>query len=174
MKISLIAALGRNKEIGANNDLMWHLPADMRFFKSSTLNHVIIMGRRNYDSIPERFRPFSDRTNMVITRDQNFVAPGCHVFTTLQDAIAQAKDLGETEAFVIGGAQIYDLALQTLPVDHLYLTHIEAEFPQADTFFPTWNESEWTKTLLSEHAADEKHAFSFKVYRYDRLGKSGE
>jgi len=169
MKISLIAALGRNREIGANNDLMWHLPADMRFFKESTLNHVIIMGRRNYDSIPERFRPFSNRTNMVITRDTQFSAPGCHVFSELKDAIEKARELGETEAFVIGGAQIYDLALRTLDMDHMYLTHIEADFTQADTFFPQWKEEEWSRTFLFEQAADEKHAFAFKAYRYDRI-----
>lgn len=169
MKISLIAAMGRNKEIGANNDLMWHLPADMRFFKESTLNHVIIMGRKNYDSIPERFRPFSNRTNMVITRDEQFAAPGCHVFTTLDQAIQKAQELGETEAFVIGGAQIYDWALKSLPMDHMYLTHIDAEFPQADTFFPAWKEEEWTKTFLFEQEVNEKHPFAFKAYRYDRV-----
>jgi dihydrofolate reductase len=172
MKISLIAAVGRNNEIGANNDLMWHLPVDMKFFKETTLNHVVIMGRKNYESIPPRFRPFRDRTNFVISRDSQYNAPGCELFSGLEEAVHRAQLLNETEVFIIGGAQIYALALQQLSVTHLYITHVDAFFPQADTFFPNWNEAEWTREKVMEHPADAQHAFGFQIWKYTNVKSS--
>lgn len=168
MKISLIAALGKNNEIGANNDLMWRLPEDMKFFKDTTRHHVVVMGRKNYESIPAQFRPFRDRINFVISRDSQYEAPGCSLFTSLQEAIAAAAQLNETEVFIIGGAQIYALALEQLPVSHLYLTHIDAAFSGADTFFPEWKREQWTGEKILEQAVDAKHNFAFETWKYSK------
>lgn len=168
MKISLIAAVGKNNEIGANNDLMWRLPEDMKFFKDTTRHHVVVMGRKNYESIPAQFRPFRDRINFIISRDSNFDAPGCSLFTSLKEAISAAAQLDETEVFIIGGAQIYALALEQLPITHLYLTHINATFPGADTFFPDWKCEEWTGEKLLEQAIDTNHSFAFETWKYSK------
>ncbi|MFN8776874.1 MAG: dihydrofolate reductase [Flavobacteriales bacterium] len=168
MKVSLIAALGRNREIGKDNDLLWHLPSDMKFFRDTTLGHYVIMGRRNYESIPERFRPFAGRTNVVISRNADFHAPGCIVCSSLQDALHTAEDNGEQEAFIIGGEQIYALALQHDVVDTMYLTHVDAAYPDAHAHFPEFFPGEWRRTLLNSHGTDERHAFSFDIFRYDR------
>ncbi|MFN8863778.1 MAG: dihydrofolate reductase [Flavobacteriales bacterium] len=168
MKVILIAAIGRDLEIGKDNDLLWHLPADMKFFKETTRHHHVIMGRRNYESIPERFRPFPERTNVVISRNPEFEAPGCIVCDSLQKALEIAAQNGEQEAFIIGGEQIYSLALQYELVETMYLTHVDAEFPDAHAHFPEFFEADWTKELLSEHEADDRHAYSFRIFRYDR------
>jgi dihydrofolate reductase len=168
MKISLIAAIGRNREIGKDNDLMWNLPDDMRFFRDTTLHHHIIMGRKNYDSIPEKYRPLKDRTNLILSRNADFIAPNCVVFQTIEQAFAYSVEAGETELFVIGGAQVYDLALQTGKVDRMYLTFVDADFESADTFFPAFNTSDWTRTELNKKEVDDRHKFGFTIYRFDR------
>ncbi|MEY3399064.1 MAG: hypothetical protein RL220_1658 [Bacteroidota bacterium] len=168
MIVSIIAAMGSNREIGANNDLLWHLPADMDFFKRTTLDHHVIMGRRNYDSIPERFRPLPHRTNVIITRDPELQAPECYVCTTLEEALAICGENGETEAFVIGGGQIYDLSLRLGLVDRMYLTHVQGSFPDADTFFPQFDVNEWDVTELFAQDVNPANAFPFVVRQYDR------
>ena len=112
MKVSLIAALGSNREIGKDNDLIWHLPKDMKFFTETTTNHFVIMGRKNYDSIPEKYRPLKNRTNVIVTRQKGFHAENCVVVNSVEEGIALAKFEGETECFIIGGAQIYDYSLK--------------------------------------------------------------
>ena len=127
MKIYLIAAIGNNNEIGKDNDLLWHLPTDMNFFKEMTKHKVVVMGRRNYDSIPPKYRPLPNRTNIVITRNPDLEAPECYVCGSLQEALEISAEIGEEEVFIIGGEQIYALALQELDVDRLYITHVNAE-----------------------------------------------
>lgn len=165
MVISLIAALTQNRVIGKNNDLPWHLPDDMKYFMQTTKEHAVIMGRRNYDSIPEKFRPLPNRKNIVVTRNKDFKAPGCTVVHSLEEALRLAEAGGEKETFVIGGAEIYRLAL---PLAHrLYLTEIKAILA-GDTHFPPFTPAEWTEISRKSHPADDRHAFPFDFVVYDR------
>src|SRR6185436_9235065 len=107
MIISLIVAVAENNVIGRNNRLPWRLPADMKFFKEKTTGHCVITGRKNYDSIPDKFRPLPDRTNIVVTRNQELELPGAIVVTSLDAAIQEAEKRNETECFVIGGGEIF-------------------------------------------------------------------
>lgn len=165
MIISLIAARSRNGVIGKNNDLPWRLPDDMKYFMTTTRGHHAIMGRKNYDSLPDAFKPLPNRTNIVVTRQSNFDAPGCIVVHSLEQALKMAKDSGEQETFVIGGAEIYALAL---PQAHkLYLTEIAADV-EGDTYFPAFNPQHWVETSRKHHAADERHPFAFDFVVYER------
>lgn len=167
MQITLIAAIGRNREIGKDNDLLWHLPDDMRFFRETTIPHHVIMGRLNYESIPPRFRPLYDRTNIVLTRNPEYQAPECFICHSLEEALQLARDHFESEAFIIGGADVY---AQSLPLaGRMYLTHVDGDFPEADAFFPEFDPAEWTVTTLAEHPEDLSHSFAFRVARYDRI-----
>jgi dihydrofolate reductase len=166
MKISLIAALAENRVIGKNNDLPWSLPDDMKYFMETTKGHHCIMGRKNYDSIPEKFRPLANRTNIVVTRQQVFAAPGCVVVNSIESALDLARERSEVEAFIIGGAEIYK---QSLPfADRLYLTEIKAII-DGDTYFPPVNSSEWETVSRRSHAADAKHPYAFDFVVYQRL-----
>ncbi|NUO03715.1 MAG: dihydrofolate reductase, partial [Saprospiraceae bacterium] len=121
MIISAIVAVAKNNVIGKNGEIPWYLPADLRFFKQTTLNHHVIMGRRSFDSIG---RPLPKRTNVVITRDPFFVGTGCIVAHSVEEALHIARNNGETEAFIIGGGEIY---AQSMPYwDRLYLTRVDA------------------------------------------------
>jgi dihydrofolate reductase len=122
------------------------------------------MGRKNYDSIPERFRPLPNRANCVITRNLSFEAPGCKVFHTLQDCIDAYKE-DERTLFIIGGGEIYRLAMETLPLDELYITAIDHTFG-ADTFLCNFDETPWKKTSIQTQIPDERHAFGFTIYKY--------
>ena len=169
MIVSMIAAVARNRTIGKDNDLPWKLPDDMKFFMNTTKGHYVIMGRKNYESLHEKFRPLPNRTNIVITWQQNFNAPGCIVKHDVTEAIKLAKQGNETEAFIIGGAEIYKLAL--VDADRLYLTEIEADV-NGDTFFPSFDREEWKETSRVHHPADEKHKYAFDFVIYDRVKKS--
>lgn len=165
MIISLIAALTRNRVIGKNNDLPWHLPDDMKYFMHTTKGHHVIMGRKNYDSIPPKYRPLANRTNIVITRQTDFNAPGCIVVHSLQQALEKAEAAGEKEAFVIGGAEIYK---EALPHAHrLYLTEIDTEL-EGDIFFPNFNTSDWKEISRKHHPADSRHNYAFDFVIYER------
>jgi dihydrofolate reductase len=168
MIVSLIVAIAENNAIGKNNDLLWHLPNDMKFFKEKTLNHHIITGRKNYISIPEKYRPLVNRTNIVLTRSENFNEEGCIVKHNLQDAISYALDSDDTEIFIIGGGQIYKEALAENLIDKMYVTHVHQTF-DADTFFPEIDNIIWKKTSETDFAADEKNAFSHSFAVYEKM-----
>ena len=159
MKVSLIVAASKNGVIGKDNDLIWHLPKDMRFFKDTTMGHHVIMGRKNFESIPHKFRPLPNRTNMVITRQTAYKADGCMVVSSIEEALQIAKHNGEDEAFIIGGGQIYKLALQANLVDKIYLTKVHHSF-EGDTFFPALNK-DWKEISRIQNQADEKHLYNF-------------
>jgi dihydrofolate reductase len=165
MIISIIAAVANNGVIGKGNDLPWHLPDDMKFFMQTTNGHHVIMGRKNYESLPEKYRPLPNRTNIVATRQQEFNANGCIVIHDLNKGIQIAKENGENELFIIGGAEIYRLALSQ--TNTLYLTEIEAKI-EGDTFFPEWNKNEWKEISRQHHPADAKHKFAFDFVVYKR------
>lgn len=164
MTISLIAALTRKSVIGKDNDLPWHLPDDMKYFMQTTKGHHVIMGRKNYDSIPEKFRPLPNRTNIVVTRQKGLRLPGCRVVNALEEAIALARMAGETELFIIGGATIYRLGLPF--ADRLYLTEIDADL-DGDTHFPAFNRKAWKEVSRKHHPADDRHAYPFDFVIYD-------
>ena len=165
MIISQIAAVAENRVIGRNNDLPWKLPDDMKFFMNTTKGHHVIMGRKNYESLHEKFRPLPNRTNIVVTRQKDFNAPGCHVVHSLDDALNIAEKNGERETFVIGGAEIYSLALNK--TSRLYLTEIKASV-DGDTYFPEFDKKDWKEISRVPHGADEKHAFAFDIVIYER------
>lgn len=144
--IHIIAALGRNRELGKGNDLLWKIPEDLKRFKELTKGHPVIMGRKTYESLP--VRPLPVRTNIVITRDSGWASEGALVASSLDEAIGMAAFAeGGEETFVIGGAQIYGMALPH--ADVLHLTLIDAEAAEADTYFPPY-EGMFAKVLSCE------------------------
>ena len=165
MTISLIAALSKNRVIGKNNDLPWHLPDDMKYFMQTTKAHHVIMGRKNYDSIPEKFRPLPNRTNIVVTRQKDFKADNCTIVHSVEEGIELAKKNNEEEVFIIGGAEIYKLGFSIS--DRLYLTEIEAII-EGDTYFPEFKKQEWKEISRVHHTIDARHehAFDFVIYEH--------
>ncbi|MDT8412065.1 MAG: dihydrofolate reductase [Vicingaceae bacterium] len=168
MIVSLIVAVAENNVIGKDNTLIWHLPKDMQFFKQTTLNHHIITGRKNYISIPEKFRPLANRTNIMLTRQNNYTEENCVVLNSLETALDFAKKNNETEVFIIGGGQIYKEAIDKGLVDKMYITHVHQSF-EGDTFFPEIDSSKWQKTSEEHHIKDEKHAYDFSICVYSRI-----
>lgn len=165
MTISLIAALSRNRVIGKDNDLPWNLPDDMKYFMQTTSKHHVIMGRKNYESIPEKFRPLPNRTNIVVTRQRGFEAPGCIVVHTLGSALAAAREGNDDEIFIIGGAKIFSQSLEV--TQRMYLTEIDAII-EGDILFPEYDPSDWIEISRQHHPADERHAYAFDFVVYDR------
>lgn len=165
MLVSAIVAAARNRVIGKNNEIPWYLSSDLKYFKRTTLGHHIIMGRKSFESIG---RPLPKRTNIIITRNPFFVATGCLIARSVQEALHIALENGETEAFIIGGGQIYELCLPFL--DKVYLTEVDAT-PEGDVYFPILDPDEWALNSSEPHPADEKndHPYSFNVY--DRIPK---
>lgn len=166
MIVSAIAAISKNRVIGRNNDLPWRLPDDMKFFMETTKGHHVVMGRRNYDSLHPKFKPLPDRINIVITRQQNFNAPGCTVVHGVEPALQIARDNDEQECFIIGGAEIYTLAMPY--TTRLYLTEIDA-LVEGDTFFPDIDMNDWKEISRTHHPADERHAYPFDITIYERI-----
>lgn len=166
MIISMIAALSKNRVIGKNNDLPWKLPDDMKFFMETTKGHHVILGRKNYDSIPPKFKPLPNRTNIVVTRQKNFHAPDCIVVDSVEKGLKIARESNEQEGFIIGGAEIYKLGLPH--ADRLYLTEIDAVI-EGDTYFPRFDESEWNETSRIHHSKDDRHTYSFDFVIYDKI-----
>lgn len=165
MKVSLIVAVDAEGGIGRDNDLMWHLPEDMKFFKEKTSGQIVVMGRKNYESIPERFRPLPKRENAVLTRNEAFEAEGCKVFHSLNECLIAYENEEERTVFIIGGGEIYRLALEEDVVDEMFITHIDKAYG-ADTFFPQFDASKWEVSNLFEQPVDERHDASFTVKQY--------
>lgn len=168
MIISLIAAVSENKVIGKNNDLPWNLPDDMRYFMQTTKGHYVIMGRKNYESIPEKFRPLPNRTNIVITRQKNLQIGGCIVAHSIEEALEIAKKDSNEEVFVIGGAQIFNQSMKY--AQRMYLTEIQAPV-EGDTFFPDFSADDWREVMRVFHPVDERHKYAFDFVIYDRKEK---
>ena len=155
--ISIIVAVAQNGVIGDKNSLLWHISEDMRFFKRTTSGHPVIMGRKTYESLG---RPLPNRTNIVISRTLRSIE-GCTVVGSLEEAVAMFPK--EEEVFIIGGAQIYALALNI--ADKLYLTRVCHDY-EGDTSFPEWNEQEWQLISQESHEQGEEypHPFAFEIY----------
>ncbi|OGI62552.1 hypothetical protein A2818_02345 [Candidatus Nomurabacteria bacterium RIFCSPHIGHO2_01_FULL_40_12] len=161
--ISLIAAIGKNKELGKGNDLLWKLPADMQYFIKKTSGHPVIMGRKTFESIG---RILLKRRNVVITRDQNYKKEGVEIVHSLEQALELFPNKDE-EIFIIGGAEIYKQVISI--ADRLYITHIEAEDKNADTFFPEIIPIVWKEISHEEHQPDEKNIFPYTFSIYEKI-----
>ena len=166
-RINLIVAASENNVIGKENNLPWSLPDDMIFFKNKTLNSAVIMGRKNYLSIPEKFRPLKKRTNIILTTDSLFKAQGCLVANSLESAIDLAKENND-KIFIIGGGQVYKYALNNNFVDIIYITRIHAKL-EGDTFFPEIKHNQWSILSKEFHPKDDKHKYSFTFLKLTRL-----
>ncbi len=165
MIISMIAAMGSNRVIGKDNDIPWHLPDDFKYFKESTKNHHVIMGRKNWESLPHKFRPLPSRPNFVITRQDNYQADGATLFRSLKDALSKAEEMGEKEAFIIGGGEIYREGLSF--AEKIYLTEINGTF-QGQTTFPEFDKEQWIEVSREHHRKDERHQYSFDFVVYKK------
>ena len=159
MILSLIAAMDKNRLIGKNNKLPWHLPADLMHFKTVTMGKPILMGRKTYDSIG---RPLPGRQNIILTRGDVEIE-GVTVVNSIDEAIAAAGDV--EEVMVIGGSSIYDLVLPK--VQRMYLSFVEGVF-EGDAWFPEFNESEWEITETKTQAPDEKNAHACRFVTYTK------
>lgn len=163
MILSLIVAADEDNGIGKNNELLCHLPADLKYFKQKTSGHHIVMGRKTYESIG---RPLPNRVNLVVSSDTSFKAVGCTVINNLKDAIEYARAQNETELFITGGGTIYTQAITN--ADLIYLTRIHAQL-NADTFFPHMDEKEWKCVSSESHQTDDKHAHRFTFQVFERI-----
>lgn len=162
MRLSLIAALARDRGIGNNGDLLWRIPDDLKRFKALTTGHPVIMGRKTWESIPEKFRPLPNRTNIVVSRQPGYQARGAFVVNSVERAIALAAP-GTDEAFVAGGAEVYRAALPH--ADRLYLTEID-DLQPADTFFPEYS------SLFSKIVSLEERDWNGLRYRWVDLERA--
>jgi len=162
MTISLVVAASENNAIGKNNQLLWHLPNDLKFFKNTTWGMVVIMGRKTYESVN---KPLPGRTNIVITRKPDWKAEGVVTANDLQDALKKAADTNCKEAFVIGGGEIYKWAFSI--ADKIYITRVHTTL-EGDTFFPAINEAEWTLVSNEDFKKDEKHQYDYSFQTWER------
>lgn len=158
--VSIVVAMDERDGIGRAGGLPWRLPDDLRQFKALTLGKPVVMGRRTWDSIG---RPLPGRLNIVVSRQPRLALPGATVVPSLAAALQAAGDVPET--CVIGGAELYRVALPATDVLHLTRVHAVTD---ADTFFPPWEPAAWVETARTEHAADERHAHAFSFLRLER------
>lgn len=157
-QIIIIVAHDNKRGIGARNQLLWRLPEDLKRFKKLTLNHPVIMGRKTFESIG---RPLPQRTNIIITRQSDYSAPGCLMANSLKQALAKAVKLDNQAVFIIGGGQIY---CQALPLaDKLYITHVKGDF-KADTFFPDYSQFNKLNYKKESHYSN----INFTFYEYSK------
>lgn len=157
-KISIIVAIAKNNVIGKDNQLIWHLPADLKHFKNLTTGHHIIMGRKTFESIG---KPLPNRTSIIITRQKDYAFEGCITAGSLEEALTKVKY--DDEIFIIGGGEIY---AQAMPVaDKLYITKIEQEF-EGDIVFPEISPEIWQLTEQVEHEPDEKNRYNYSFCEY--------
>ena len=159
-RIIIIAAIGEKRELGKDGDLPWHLPDDFKRFKKLTSGHYIIMGRKTWESFP---RPLPNRTHVVITRQQDYKADQAIVVHDLQTALAACSD--QSTVFIIGGGEIYNLALPVATHMELTLVHTQVE---ADAYFPQWKDANWKLVNSEYHEADDTHAHAFAFNSYVR------
>ena len=168
MRISILAALSTNNVIGRNNDVPWRLSTDLKRLKALSMGHHIVMGRKTFESVG---RPLPGRTNLVITRQQGYAPEGVVVVHSLEDALRIAREAGEEETFILGGAEIYAQSMHV--ADRMYLTRVHAEV-EGDTWFPDFDDvSEWHLTDAEHFDADEKNEYPFSFLTYDRAAPAG-
>ncbi|GAA4845248.1 dihydrofolate reductase [Algivirga pacifica] len=163
MKISIIVAYADQRVIGKDNDLIWHLPADLANFKKRTEGHYIIMGRKTHDSIG---RQLPNRTNIVVTRNTAYEpADNCIKVGSLEEALTMGKENGQDEVFIIGGAELYTQSLDK--ADRLYITEIDAEF-EGDTFFPAFDLKKWDEVSRFDFNKNNKNPYNYSFITYHK------
>lgn len=160
--ITIIAAIAKNNALGKDNDLIWHLPADLKRFKKVTTGHHILMGRNTYESIG---KPLPNRTTVIITRNKNYKADGCIVVDSIEKAIEVASI--DEHIFIIGGAQIYKQTIASNLVDQLDITQVHHQF-EADVFFPEIELNHWKEMSREDFKADEKNKYDYSFIRYQK------
>ena len=159
--LTMIVAMAKNRMIGKDNQMPWHLPDDLKYFKAQTLNKPVIMGRKTFESIGSR--PLPNRPNLVISRNPDFFAKDVQVFNSVENAIASLTDT--PEIVIMGGAQIYAQWIDK--VDRLLITEVNAT-PDGDAFFPEIDHQAWLEKSRQHHVADERHAYAFDFVEYIR------
>ena len=174
MILSIISAIAKNNEIGRRNELLWNLPIDMKHFREITSGHTIIMGQKTFESLGTSSlgkpgRPLPNRRNIVITLDKDFKREDIEIYYSIEEL---EKILNKTlkkdeEAFIIGGGQIYKLFINK--ADKLYITHVDAEFPDADTYFPLIDNSKWKITNEDKHEKDERNIYNCNFTTYEKI-----
>ena len=163
MTISLVVAASENNAIGKNNQLIWHLPNDLKFFKNTTWGFPVIMGRKSFESVN---KPLPGRTNIVITTNPDWKAETVIVVNNLKDAIQKAAETNSKQIFIVGGGEIYKQSMDI--ADSIYITRVHADL-EGDTFFPLIDESKWKLTSNQDFEADEKHAYSYSFQIWEKI-----
>lgn len=162
MKISMIAAMAKNRVIGHQNGMPWHLPDDLKFFKAVTTGKPVIMGRKTFESIGSR--PLPNRRNMVISRDSSLkLNEGVELYASIEEALSKLD--GCDEVIIMGGGQLYEKMLPQ--ADRLYLTLIDAEI-EGDTYFPDWTQYQWQVLETEKHKKDDRHTYEFEFITLDK------
>lgn len=162
---TLIAAIAKNNALGKDNDLIWHLPADLKRFKKVTSGHHILMGRNTYESIG---KPLPNRTTVIITRNNDYYVDGCLIANSVEEALELAKE--DSEVFIIGGAQIYKQVMENGLVDQLDITIVHEMF-DADVFFPEIDQTIWKEVSREDFKADEKNKYDYSFVSYQKVSK---
>ena len=173
MILSIISAVGNNNEIGRKNALLWDLPADMKHFREITSGHTVIMGQKTFESLGvsptgKPGRPLPKRRNIVLTKDESFKRDGIEIVYSVDELmeLLNKTEKEDSECFIIGGGQIYKLFIDK--ADKLYITHVDVEFSDADTFFPIIDMSKWQKIRENRHESDEKNIYPYSFEEYKK------
>ncbi|MCC6816528.1 MAG: dihydrofolate reductase [Saprospiraceae bacterium] len=162
MRISALVAMTPDRLIGINNQIPWHIPADLKYFKEKTIGHHILMGRKCFESIG---KPLPGRTNIIVSRNTSLYYSQCHIVRTIEEGILLAKMNHETELFIVGGGEIYSQS-QSYWTD-LYITWIDADL-QGDVYFPQYTQEEWLLQYEEKHEKDSKNNFNYSFNKYIR------
>jgi dihydrofolate reductase len=162
--VSFVVAMDRNRLIGKGSGLPWRLPDEIRRFKAITMGHPVLMGRKTYETIPQKFRPLPGRTNIILTRQKGYEAPGCIVVHSMEEALSAVSP--EEELMVIGGSQLFNALLPV--VDRLYLTEIDGQY-EGDVYFPELNMTQWSEVAREEHPRDDRHDSPFVFLMLERI-----
>jgi dihydrofolate reductase len=161
MTVSLIAAMSIERAIGADNKMLWHLPKELAYFKRTTINKTVLMGRKTYESLG---RPLPNRRNVILTRQADLEIEGCEIVHSVEEAL---QKYGQDELMVTGGGEIYQLFMPI--TDRIYLTKVDVNIANADAYFPQFGENEFQLTSSEYVDTDEKNKYSFTICIYDRV-----
>lgn len=161
MTVSLIAAMSRERAIGADNKMLWHLPKELAHFKRTTLNKTVLMGRKTYESLG---KPLPNRRNVILTRQTGLQIEGCDIVHSVEEAL---QKYGDGELMITGGGEIYQLFMPI--ADRLYLTEVDVNIANADAFFPEFDENQFQLISSEKVEKDEKNKYSFTIHTYDRV-----
>lgn len=163
--LSIIVAIDGNNAIGKNNDLLTSLPKDMKRFKDKTINNIVVMGRKTFDSFPDKYKPLPNRDNIIITRDKDYKMLGCKVVYSIEECLEYLNEKYQSkEIFIIGGGDIYKQFINI--VDKMYVTHIDNIFQDANIYFPEIDKNNWEEIFTEKNLKDEQHKYNFNFVDY--------